>query len=195
MTHGTLMIEGPAGALESILQQAGAARAERVGVLCHPHPQFGGNMHDAVIDRAADALRFNFRGVGASDGSYDGGAGEVDDLLAVAAHARNELGYEGIVLLGYSFGSRVCWGGAQAVDPDRMILVAPPIGMMEYPEDLAPRCPLAVVIGSRDDYADQDSVRGWCERHGARLEVIAGANHFFAGAWNEIDAAVGRCLA
>lgn len=197
-----MMISGPAGALESILQQAGEARAGRVGILCHPHPQYGGSMHDAVVDSAAavlrdagiDALRFNFRGVGASDGSYDGGAGEVDDLLAVAGHARAELGYRSIVLIGYSFGSRVSWGAAEAIEAERTILIAPPIGMMEYPEDLAPRCPLAVIIGSADDFADQDAVRRWCDLHGARLELIPGANHFFAGAWTDVTAAVGRCL-
>ena len=195
-----MIIDGPAGRIEALLEQADAERSARVGIVCHPHPQYGGSMHDAVVDAASralrangiDALRFNFRGVGASEGSYDSGVGEIDDLLAVAAHARGEQGYDDVLVVGYSFGSRVAWGAARRVAPTQLVLVAPPIGMMDYPAEHAPACPVVVVIGSADDFADGNALRSWCAERGADLRLIEGANHFFAGAWDAVTAEILR---
>jgi uncharacterized protein len=134
------MVPGPVGRLEgSFSEPAGATDAI---VLCHPHPQYGGSMRDAVLDTIAAVadrlgmaqLRFNFRGVGASDGSFDRGVGEVDDLLFVLDWLRAQKRPTSIRVAGYSFGSSVVWraldrAGALA----GVLLVAPPVAMMDFP--------------------------------------------------------------
>ena len=105
----SMLVDGPAGALETLLDGDGSDLA----VLCHPHPQYGGTMHDAVLDCAARALgaagiarlRFNFRGVGRSEGRFDEGVGEVDDVLAILTHGRKMHPEARVLLVGYSFGA------------------------------------------------------------------------------------------
>lgn len=180
-----LAIDGPRGPLEARYDPPAGTPAAQA-VLCHPHPQYGGSMHDAVLATLADVLieagvgvlRFNFRGVGGSAGRYDGGAGEVEDLLAaadwlMAAHPGARL-WAG----GYSFGAWVTW---QALDrglaPQRAILIAPPVGAMPFPSRPG-EVPTDVVIGSRDDFADPGALDAWS---GVNLHRIDGADHFFGG--------------
>ena len=180
-----LAIDGPRGPLEARYDPPAGTPAAQA-VLCHPHPQYGGSMHDAVLATLAEVLieagvgvlRFNFRGVGGSAGRYDGGAGEVADLLAaadwlVAAHPGARL-WAG----GYSFGAWVTW---QALDrglaPHRVLLVAPPVGAMPFPSR-PEQVPTDVVIGSLDDFADPGALDAWS---GVTLHRIDGADHFFGG--------------
>lgn len=178
-------IPGPAGALVARFDAAsdpGRARA----VLCHPHPLYGGTLHDAVLDCLAqvllangvDCLRFNFRGAGGSEGSHDHGRGEVADLQAAIAWLQAEHGADHLWLGGYSFGANVVWQSLDRVPaPERVLLVAPPVGMMDFPPRQV-RCPVDVFIGDADDFADLDALAAW---EGVTSHVIAGANHFFVG--------------
>jgi hypothetical protein len=183
--RSTMDIDGPSGALEARYDDApGPAGAQ--AVLCHPHPRYGGSLHDAVLDCLTDALleagigvlRFNFRGVGGSAGRYDDGRGEADDLLAAACWLRSAHPGDALWLGGYSFGAWVAW---QALDlglqPDRVLLVAPPVGRLTFrPHE--PEVPVDVVIGDADAFADPAALAAWS---GVITHTVAGADHFFTG--------------
>ncbi len=192
-----MFIQGPAGPLEAMLEQPidnGAA----VAVLCHPHPLYGGSMNDAVLGLLGEALaevsvnrlRFNFRGVGASQGRFDDGRGEVDDLLAIIDWAKAQ-GAGAIWLAGYSFGAHVvCQALPRAPKPHRLLLVAPPTAAMEMNLE-APPCPLDVFAGDGDEFVDHNALSGWPE---ARTHLIPGADHFFSGTAESLLAAIRRAI-
>lgn len=180
----SLSISGPAGALEVTLSTPLIAGGE-LAILCHPHPLYGGSMHDAVLglvgqtlnELSINCLKFNFRGVGASEGDFDGGRGETEDLLAVVDWA-GEHNVQSLWLGGYSFGAHVvCRALQQAPDSSRVLLVAPPTAAMDLPE---PRASFKVDVfaGDRDDFVDLQQLAEW---HDARIHIIAGADHFFGG--------------
>ena len=192
-------IDGPAGALE-LRTDAPEGRSTALAVLCHPHPQYGGSMHDAVLDTLATTLlargtrcvRFNFRGVGRSAGRFDGGVGEREDVLAVVCHARETHGPLPLLLAGYSFGAAMAWKAARAADPQALLLVAPPVGAMAFEETDAPACPVDIVVGALDDFAPEAAVRAFHDglpRAGA-LSILPGCDHFFSGA----DGALARAV-
>ena len=197
MTH----IEGPAGALELAVDVRGGDCA----VLCHPHPLYGGSMHDAVLGLAEEAwqrqggssIRFNYRGVGASEGSFDGGNGEAEDAVCVANWVRTTLEAKTLTLLGYSFGAGVAWRAAAALDDiAQVVLVAPPMPSMDFPHRGAPRTVL--IHGDQDDFVDAEFATKWAaEQESARLITLAGADHFFSGATKALaaafDTAFGAC--
>ena len=194
-------IAGPAGVLELAIVDRGGDCA----VLCHPHPLYGGSMHDAVLGLAEEAwrrqggssIRFNYRGVGASDGSFDGGDGEADDAACVANWALARLGARTLTLVGYSFGAGVAWRAAAGLDGiARIVLVAPPMPSMDFPHRPAPRTVL--IHGDQDDFVDAAFAAKWAaEQESARLITLAGADHFFSGTGNALaaafDAAFGGC--
>jgi len=178
-----LDIPGPAGALEARFDATGGA-VRGHAVLCHPHPLYGGTMNDAVLDCLAQTLlnngvsclRFNFRGVDKSEGSYDGNGGEVEDLCSVVGWLQSEHAGSPLWLGGYSFGASVVWQGLAGMpEPYRVLLVAPPVGSMAFPDrDL--NCPVDVFIGDADEFARRDALEAW---QGIRRHIIAGGNHFF----------------
>lgn len=218
-TMKTFTIDGPGGSLEARLEAPDAPIAA-TAVLAHPHPQMGGTMDDAVLDAAARALvdrriaclRFNFRGAGGSAGSFDGGDGERDDLRAALAWLREAEGVpDRYWLVGYSFGSWVGWRVAveDALALDRIILIAPPMGMLDYPDgglaarhaarfaaspDPLPAPRIDVFAGTADAYVDLKAVRDWAERNAAHLHALDGANHFFTGQWDMLCQAIGAAL-
>ncbi|MYH16932.1 MAG: alpha/beta hydrolase [Gammaproteobacteria bacterium] len=180
-----LFIQGPAGRLEAALERP-IDPGTAVAILCHPHPLYGGSMNDAVLGLVGEALaevgvnplRFNFRGVGASQGGFDEGRGEVDDLLAVIDWAQAQ-GAGIIWLAGYSFGAHiVCQALPQAPQPARLLLVAPPTAVMDMALQ-APPCPLDVFAGDGDQFVDCDALNRW---PGAKMHLIPGADHFFSTA-------------
>lgn len=192
-------IEGPTGILEAdyrIPDQPCGVQA----VLCHPHPQYGGSMHDRVLDclarvlldRGAAVLRFNFRGVGASDGRYANGDGEVDDLLAAAAWLRSQAPDDRLWAGGYSFGAFVAWRSlGRGLDAERLLLVAPPLGHMDFSAGAA-GIPVDVFAGDADEFVDQQALAAW---EGVRAHTLAGADHFFMGQLNALAADIRRVIA
>jgi alpha/beta superfamily hydrolase len=183
-----LWIEGTAGRLEAAHRPA--ARARGAAVLAHPHPLYGGTLDHPVVfhadrelNRAGLAtLRFNFRGTGSSEGEFDDGRGEADDVARAATWLRGVVPEVPHLLVGYSFGALCAL--RHAVGNDRIAGVIAiglpvriyPIGELE-PMDL----PLAVVQGGADEFGSPDEVRERMERAGRRvdLRVIEGATHFF----------------
>ncbi|MGA1675785.1 MAG: alpha/beta hydrolase [Pseudomonadales bacterium] len=184
-------IPGPAGSLEAWLERPAGATASptRVAVLCHPHPLYGGNMHDGVLDAVARALlgadiaclRFNFRGVGASAGSHSGGPGERLDLGAAIDWVQGELTPQSLWLAGYSFGSSVVWdylvAGASTPSIEHAFLIAPPTAAMAFPQG-APGCPADAIAGGADHFVDAAKL---ATLESVTAHVLPGADHFFSG--------------
>jgi uncharacterized protein len=194
-----VMIDGPAGPLEAILEEGGDAGAA-YALICHPHPVFGGTMDNKVVTTVARALnacgipavRFNFRGVGASAGRYDDGRGETEDAAAVAAFCARRFGTRAVVLAGFSFGAYVAMRLAQTLPPSRLITIAPPVGRFEFASLVAPQCPWLIVQGDADDVVDPQAVRAWADTHrpSPRLLMLGGVGHFFHGHLVELRDAI-----
>ncbi|MEM6819777.1 MAG: alpha/beta fold hydrolase [Pseudomonadota bacterium] len=188
----TPLIEGPAGALETLLERPEHGDDASVIIVCHPHPAHGGAMTNKVaytLARAGvlaglTALRFNFRGVGASAGSYDEGRGELEDVLAVVDWVRTELRPKRLVLGGFSFGSAMVVFASHQRDCDQLLLVAPPVGRILPPDTRVPDAlPLTVVQGGQDDLVDPEAVIEWCNAQppGVQVTLMETADHFFHG--------------
>ena len=194
-------IAGPAGSLEARIEDPAPGTSPRaVGVVCHPHPLHGGTLQNKVVHTAARAMqelgaptvRFNFRGVGASDGCYDEGVGEVEDALAACAWARARWHCEALWLAGFSFGSAVALQAAIAARPAALVTVAPPVGRIIVNPIERPQCPWLVVQGERDELVDADEVRRWASAFALppRLVMLAEAEHFFHGQLGGLRAAL-----
>jgi uncharacterized protein len=198
------MVPGPAGDLEAIAHEPEGSARPLYAVVCHPHPLFGGTMDNKVVYTVARALqtsgiatlRFNFRGVGASRGSYDEGAGETRDAAAMADFGAARWPHRQLVLAGFSFGAFVALRLALARDTARLITVAPPVGRFDFSELHAPACPWLVVQGDADDVVDPGVVIDWVERQDPKptLRVVAGVGHFFHGHLAELRDAVIEAL-
>ena len=195
-----LLIDGPAGELESLLEMPADAGAPRhYGVVCHPHPLFGGTMENKVAHTLARSLheagmpsvRFNFRGVGASAGSYAEGEGETHDALAVLAWARARWPAAEPLLLGFSFGGVVAIRAAAQVETERLVTVAPAIGRIAL-DGALPRCPWLIVQGDADDVVAPREVLDWAAGLSPppTIALLAGAGHYFHGRLTDLKDAV-----
>lgn len=201
MEEEAIVVTVPGGpALEARLQAPGAP----IGgfVLCHPHPLYGGDMDNPVVIRAAEvaqaagyaSLRFNFRGVGGSEGVHDEGRGEQDDVSAAmeALAARLPAGRP-VGAIGYSFGAHAA---ARATRPGdaALGLIAPPLGMYDF--GFLGRGAGAVLLaaGTQDRYCPVDSLRRLAESTGAEVRIIEGADHFFFGKLYPLGEAIGAWL-
>jgi len=194
-------IAGPAGALEARTEDPAPGTTPRfVGVVCHPHPLHGGTMQNKVVHTVARAMqelgaptvRFNFRGVGASGGGYDEGAGEIEDALAACAWARAKWNCDALWLAGFSFGSAVALQAAITARPAALVTVAPPVGRIIVNPVERPQCPWLVVQGERDELVDAGEVRRWASALTPPpcLALLAEAEHFFHGQLGGLRAAV-----
>jgi alpha/beta superfamily hydrolase len=197
-------IPGPAGNLEVLIEAAaaptGAAQANSYAVICHPHPLYGGTMDNKVVTTLARALhevgipslRFNFRGVGASDGSFDQGNGETADAEAVAAYGAARWPGSNLVVAGFSFGGYVALRLALARPVERLITIAPAIQRFDLTAGGVPDCPWLVVQGDADDVVDPEAVIGWARGllPPPRLVILQGVGHFFHGHLHELRDAV-----
>ncbi len=189
---------GPSGSLEGEIIPAPNADGS-FAVLCHPHPQYGGNMFDAVLDicaevlvqRGVSVLKFNFRGVGASEGSYSEGHAETEDVVAAVEWLTLAHGIKSLWLSGYSFGANMVWRALDEIhSPEHILLNAPPVGHMEF-APRQPPCPIDVFVGDADEFVDLARLGSWA---GVRSHIIAGADHFFTGKWDELRASINASL-
>ena len=177
-------IAGPAGQLEAI---GSDLSAEKMAVLCHPHSQYGGSMHDGVLEVLGEAcasagygvVKFNFRSVGQSEGRFGEGEGEADDVLAVLDWVQEKNPSE-VLLGGYSFGAAMALLAAARVEQtlSKLLLVAPPIQMVE--SDAALNIPMRVIVGGRDTIVSATAASQYFTQD--QLVVLPQADHFFAGA-------------
>jgi alpha/beta superfamily hydrolase len=176
-------------------------------VVCHPHPKYGGSMFNNVVDAILAAmwqlgyatLRFNFRGVGASEGEHEGGRGELDDAAAAMTYLRSQPGVarNGAVMAGYSFGAMVAVGaGYELADVSRIVAVALPLSMSEARVPAGASKPLLLVSGDHDSYSPVAGLTTLREKIGksARLEIIKGADHFFGGSEAELSRVIAASL-
>ena len=187
----TLSLPGEAGTLEALIDLPADGAVQGTAVIAHPHPLFGGTMHNKVVQTLARAfvqsgwraVRFNFRGVGASEGTYDEGRGEVRDMLRVI----DQLAPEGpLALAGFSFGAFVTSHVVQALGdqrlPHALVLVGTAASRFEVaavPQVLHERC--LVLHGEQDDTVPLASVMDWARPQSLPITVIPGVEHFFHG--------------
>ncbi|MBL8260687.1 MAG: alpha/beta hydrolase [Candidatus Competibacteraceae bacterium] len=192
-----------AGSLE-LEGRLGEAAGSRAVVIAHPHPLYGGDLDNPVVAALAAAyqgrgystLRFNFRGVGASEGHHGDGRGEREDLRAAAAYLAG-IGRPATELAGYSFGAWV----VLCLDPPlatvrRQLLVAPPVNLLDFSAVPEPRARLQVIGGERDEFARPARLRECVPRwqQAAQLHVFPAADHFFSGGLSRLTALVESVL-
>lgn len=188
-----LLIDGPAGNIDVIVENLGAPRG--IALVGHPHPLFGGGNTNKVVQTLARtfarmeyvALRPNFRGVGESEGTHDDGHGETDDLLAVLAEAKRRYGDLPVALAGFSFGAfvqtRVAKALSEAGHPaQRLVLVGTAAGYVEgtrsYATEAVPNDTI-VIHGSEDETVPLANVLEWAKPLELPVIVVPGADHFF----------------
>lgn len=185
MTSQHFLIDGPTGKLEAaVAMPSGECRG--IALIAHPHPLYGGTMDNKVVTTLAKAFcrlglaafRLNFRGVGQSAGEFDQGIGETGDMLALAGHARRELGNLPVTLVGFSFGAYVQTRVLEQLEAQRLVLVAPAVKRFEVgavPADTL------VIHGEQDEVVPLADVLDWARPQNLPLTVVPGAGHFFHG--------------
>lgn len=192
-------IRFPAGdiALEGLISRPEPAARTGI-VVCHPHPLYGGEMRNNVVEalvialrRAGHAtLRFNFRGVGGSGGEHGDGAGELEDVKAAVTYLLQQQAFETVIVAGYSFGSIVGMrAGADDARVDKLIGVALPIVSRDASFLERATKPKLLISGDRDDYSPVTALEALCARlpEPRQLAIVNGADHFFRG--REMDVA------
>ncbi len=197
----TLFIDGPCGPLEARWDRPDPPpSAGPCAILCHPHPLHGGTLTNKVVHTLAvglarlgvPALRFNFRGVGASAGTYDEGRGETEDLLAVIDHVRACHPGGEIWLGGFSFGAFVALRASRARPVARLLTVAPPVNL--FPCEAPPAVPWLLIQGDADEIVPCDQVLAWAEAlpHRPHIACLTGAGHFFHRRLGDLSEALRR---
>jgi uncharacterized protein len=157
-----------------------------LALIAHPHPLHGGTLDNKVVQTLARAFtalsfvafRFNFRGVGESEGVFDNGAGEIEDMLAVASEARREFPALPLALGGFSFGGYVAAESARTLGPSGMVLIAPAVDRFTVP---AVPSGTLVVHGEEDDVVPLQDLLKWAKPQQLPVVVFPGAGHFFHG--------------
>ncbi len=194
----SFMLPGPAGRLEAILEEPDGAAPAEVALVCHPHPQYGGTMHNKVVFRiarglrrgGAAVLRFNYRGVNLSEGSYAQGKGELEDARAAMAWLRER--YPGLPAMaaGFSFGARIalllaCENGGLT----RVIAAGLPASYQPRLNLAACRIPKIFIQSAHDAFGSIEALKPFVERlpDPKELHVIAAADHFFSGGLDALE--------
>jgi alpha/beta superfamily hydrolase len=199
----TLMLPGPAGQLEALLN-VGQPDATHAALVCHPHPLYGGTMHNKVVYNCMKSLskfgfhvlRFNFRGAGLSEGTHDEGRGECEDVKAAIDFLDREFGLP-ILFAGFSFGAAT---GIKAVCSDERVVGIISLGTpvaaegRHYRYGFLENCtkPKLFVSGSNDQYSPREVLEGVVARAAEpkKLVIVEGTEHFFVGKLHEMQAAV-----
>ncbi|MEM7053390.1 MAG: alpha/beta fold hydrolase [Pseudomonadota bacterium] len=183
-------LSGPAGLLECMadVPEADGAKPATV-VICHPHPQHGGTMRNKVVtiterslrESGLRTVRFNFRATGESEGEFDDGSGELEDLQAVIVWLQQTRPDDDLWLAGFSFGAWISLKAAQNVPVRMLNSIAPPVERYGFADLMPPACPWLVVQGDEDEVVSSDAVKAWVEQfdQGPELIVMEGSGHFF----------------
>ena len=192
-----LFIDGPAGRLEALLETpADMQEPTAIAVVCHPHPQHQGTMLNKVahtlarsfVQLGAPALRFNFRGVGRSDGEFANAVGEVEDALAAIDYMQSRWPKAHTWLGGFSFGAQVSLSAVHERDVQWLVSVAPPVERMQLEGFRRPECSWLLVQGGADEVVDPRGVKQWAESLEPMpdFEWLPGVGHFFHGHLTEL---------
>ncbi|VAW34044.1 Hydrolase PA4440, alpha/beta fold family, partial [hydrothermal vent metagenome] len=180
----------PAGKLECLAGHPVDMEEARptVGIICHPHPLFGGTMHNKVThmieksyrELGLHTVRFNFRGVGESEGDFNDGIGETDDLIAIYRWITEIFPDYDIWLAGFSFGSYPALRACAEIHPTQFLTVAPPVERYNYADLAIPECPWLVIQGEEDDVVTPKAVYDYVNGLDPRPQLITfKAGHFF----------------
>lgn len=195
-----IVIQGPAGVLEARHQPA---QQQRLGLLmCHPHPLFHGTMDNKVVTTVTrtaaglglPTLRFNFRGVGSSDGTHDHGVGEQDDVLAALNYCYETLGWQAVILAGFSFGAGMaCLASCrQPQGIAALLLLAPAVHHFDAPNQLPYEFETYVYMGDDDEVVPFDEVESWAGLvvPTPHFQVFEQGGHFFHGRLTDLKASL-----
>ena len=201
----SFFVPGPSGRIECLLKRPDRDGGVAAAIVCHPHPLFGGTMHNKVVHATAEAiveagvpvLRFNFRGAGGSGGTHDGGRGEQDDLRAVIGHVASLQPGRPLLLAGYSFGAFIALavgcGDARAA---ALIGIGLPVHLVRF--DFLRGCakPVTLIQGNRDAFGTLEEVLALAALvpGGARVAAIQGAAHNFGGRLEELARKVAEAI-
>jgi alpha/beta superfamily hydrolase len=205
----SFFLDGPAGRLEALLNE-GSADAKHAALVCHPHPLYGGTLHNKVVFHAMKALnsfgypvlRFNFRGTGLSQGEHDNGIGEIEDVRA-ALNWLDDNFHLPINFAGFSFGAAV---GLRAACPDPRVTAVIGLGIpvvpadeRSYDFDFLQECgkPKLFVSGTRDQFGPKAKLQEVVARAAdpKKLVLIEAADHFFEGRLRELRDAISNWVA
>jgi alpha/beta superfamily hydrolase len=193
--------------LEGLIAKPEGTAPVHAGVVCHPHPLYGGSMYNNVVDAALEAmwnlgwatLRFNFRGVGDSEGEHGGGEGEADDAAAAVQFLTSETGVQpsNAILAGYSFGAMAAMRAAPRIsDLGALALIALPIRMIDGAALDDYKGPIVLAAGNHEEYCPAAQLETVHQRLGSRaqIRIIDGADHFFGGCEQELTTALAAML-
>ncbi len=197
----TLFIPGPAGRLETVIEEPEDQAPGEAVLICHPHPQFGGTMHNKVVYRMARglrragavALRFNYRGVNMSEGSYDNGVGELEDSRAALDFLRSRYPELPFSLAGFSFGSRIILKlGCEIPGARRLIAVGFPAGDAASRTLGACEIPRVFIQSTNDQFGPKEAMESYVNSLPGPKELIwiEAGDHFFAGGLDQFEHAV-----
>lgn len=197
----SLFIEGPAGKLEALLEEPEDQEPRHAVLVCHPHPQFGGTMHNKVVYRIARGLRrggavvlrFNYRGVNLSEGEYDNGIGETEDARAALAVLRSRYPGLPFSLAGFSFGSRIILKlGCETLGVSQLIAVGFPASLSDG--QALGQCPVprVFIVSKNDQFCSVPAMEAYFSalQEPKELIWIEAQDHFFAGALDQFEEAV-----
>ncbi len=200
-TIESLFLDGPAGRLEALLEEPEDSAPREAALVCHPHPQHGGTMHNKVVYRIARGLRktgcvvlrFNYRGVNLSEGSYGNGEGEMEDARVALGYLRARYPALPFTLAGFSFGSRIALRlGCSGLGARRVIAVGFPTVYKDRTYLEGCTVPRAFVQSTQDEFgpvADLEAVVDGLPEP-KQLVLVEAQDHFFAGALDQLEAAV-----
>ena len=190
-TNSQFILPGPAGNLEVMTTFSKDSSKNIVGVICHPHPLFEGSMQNKVVTTIAKAfdhlgfatVRFNFRGVGKSEGQYGETIGETEDLLAVIKWVKQALPDYQMVLAGFSFGAYISAKVANQISVLQLVSIGPAVSKFNFKNFTHIDCPWLVIQGDQDEVVPFEMVKAFAENPPAPLKLIVmeGASHFFHG--------------
>lgn len=194
MKQHKLRIKLPAGKIETVIEDPEEGR-RGLALIAHPHPLHGGSLDNkvawtlakAAVNQGLVAVRPNFRGVGDSEGEFDHGIGETEDLLGLAASIATHYPDLPWTLMGFSFGAYVQHRVAAALSAERLIMVGPAVSMYEFN---APAIPAHIIHGVEDELIPIAAVREYARSHRIPLHEIEGAGHFFHGKLKPLQALV-----
>lgn len=203
--HRSLLLKGPAGRLEALLWNSPQPDPPLVAVACHPHPLYGGTMHNKVVFRVAKTLarlglpvlRFNFRGTGMSQGTHDYGRGEADDVRTALTFLAEQFPGQPQLLAGFSFGA---WVGLQVGCADARVAELVGLGLPANDTDFSflRNCPKPKLLlqGDRDQFGARETLQALVadvrgpQSQQTTLVFVPDADHFFTGKLTQVDRAL-----